>query len=212
MSRICAMRWTFCAAWAPRSSALRLTSIRWTLGAEIVTTSLPEFPDGNLVEMAEKMARIICTAEAVWGHERTYPDQAESFGPWFREWLEIGATVTGADYAKVYKQWSDWSVRFEQMMNTIDILACVPMPEPAFEVDDEMQYGPMWDMSPTIFKFTAPFNFSGAPTLTLPFGFDSDGMPMSLQFVGRRYGEQRLLQLGRAFEEAVGTFAWPPIG
>ena len=34
-----------------------------------------------------------------------------------------------------------------------------------------------------ILRFTAPFDFSGSPTLTLPNGLDAAGMPLSMQLV-----------------------------
>ncbi len=43
-----------------------------------------------------------------------------------------------------------------------------------------------------ILRFTAPFNFSGSPTITLPNGFDQASMPLSMQVVGPHLSEDDL--------------------
>jgi len=54
-----------------------------------------------------------------------------------------------------------------------------------------------------------PFNLLGMPALTLPFGFDADGMPCGVQIVGRPYEEELLLALGAELESARGPFPTP---
>lgn len=50
------------------------------------------------------------------------------------------------------------------------------------------------------------FNLMGFPGMTIPFGFDSDGMPVGVQLVGRPYTEEVLLELAVKLEEARGAF------
>ena len=50
---------------------------------------------------------------------------------------------------------------------------------------------------------TQPFNFSGSPTLSVPCGFAADGLPLSVQFVGRRLGESVLCRVGHAYQQAT---------
>jgi amidase len=49
---------------------------------------------------------------------------------------------------------------------------------------------------------TAPLNLSGHPALAMPNGVDSDGLPTSIQLVGRRFGETEVLRVGRTLEAA----------
>jgi amidase len=55
----------------------------------------------------------------------------------------------------------------------------------------------------SMLRFTAAFNYSGQPSLTLPAGFDSDGLPIGLQLIGPVLGEARLLAAGIAFQQAT---------
>ena len=62
---------------------------------------------------------------------------------------------------------------------------------------------------PTI-AFTAPFDYSGHPTITLPLSLDADGMPRAFQLVGPLLGEDRLIGMASAFE-AVAGFTYPTL-
>ena len=52
-------------------------------------------------------------------------------------------------------------------------------------------------------RFTVPFDFNGAPTLTLPCGKSSEGLPLSLQLASKPLGEPLLCRLGAAYEAAT---------
>jgi amidase len=61
-------------------------------------------------------------------------------------------------------------------------------------------------------RFTAAFNYSGQPSLTVPAGFDSAGLPIGLQLIGPIGSDERLLETGMAFQRVT---AWherrPPL-
>jgi amidase len=50
--------------------------------------------------------------------------------------------------------------------------------------------------------FTAPFNLTGQPAIALPAGFASDGLPLSVQLVGRHGAEDTLYSLAGQIEAA----------
>ena len=51
--------------------------------------------------------------------------------------------------------------------------------------------------------FSKPFNFNGVPTLCVPCGFSSDGLPISAQFVSSQLAEDKVLSVGHAYELAT---------
>jgi amidase len=57
--------------------------------------------------------------------------------------------------------------------------------------------------------FTAPFDYSGHPTLTLPAGLSASGLPKSIQLIGPRLGESVLIRAGAGFESLAGPGANP---
>lgn len=57
--------------------------------------------------------------------------------------------------------------------------------------------------------FSAPFNFSGHPTLSLPNGLDTDGLPLGLQLVARPFQEAGLLKVGYTTELSTPSLNLP---
>jgi aspartyl-tRNA(Asn)/glutamyl-tRNA(Gln) amidotransferase subunit A len=53
-----------------------------------------------------------------------------------------------------------------------------------------------------------PANLTGLPAISIPCGLTSEGLPVALQFIGRRFDEAGLLAIARSFEESVR--AWKP--
>lgn len=57
---------------------------------------------------------------------------------------------------------------------------------------------------------TSWVNETTQPGCSIPCGFDSEGMPIGLQIVGRRFDDSLILKAARACEEARGEFPMPP--
>jgi amidase len=51
-----------------------------------------------------------------------------------------------------------------------------------------------------LIRFTAPFDMTGSPTITLPGGFTAQGTPVAFQLVGRHLAEDVVIRGGRAFQ------------
>ncbi|HSH11429.1 MAG TPA: amidase family protein, partial [Ilumatobacter sp.] len=62
-----------------------------------------------------------------------------------------------------------------------------------------------------ITQHTVPYDFSGSPTITLPSGFDADGMPLAVQFAGRHLDEALLCRIGTTIERATDWHLRHPI-
>ena len=170
------------------------------LGAEIVEVQLPDM-DPYVAAWP-----VLCSAEAVAAHEATYPSRRDDYGPWFRGWLDKGARVTGAEYAKANNLRAACTGHLRRVLEGIDVLVCPSTAAPPHPVKPEELYGPLPEnREPKFQRFTAPFDFNGAPTLSVPCGFNSEGLPLSIQWVGKHLSEPLLCQVGHAYE---GSTEW----
>jgi amidase len=167
------------------------------LGAQVVPVTMPETP-----EFLSAWG-VLCQAEAAAAHLETYPSRADEYGPWFRGWLERGAAVTGAMYAVANQKRLACNGLLAEVFDNIDVLVCPSMTTTAGPVKPEELYGPMGEDDWTWGQFTIPFDFNGAPTISLPCGLDGDGLPLSIQFVGKHLSEPLLCRMGHAFEGAT---------
>ena len=178
------------------------------LGARIVAVKMP----ARLREYVQAWP-VICTAEALAAHAAYYPARAAEYGPWFRGWLERGAAVTGADYARANNQRAACVGELRSMMRDIDVFACPSTARAAYPVTPEVMYGPIpADRDPWVSRYTVPFNFAGLPTISVPCGLSEQRLPLSLQFVGKPLTEPLLVRVGDAYERATDWHTLHPPG
>ncbi|HJP27720.1 MAG TPA: amidase [Dehalococcoidia bacterium] len=169
------------------------------LGAEIVPVKMPE-----IMRDAMDAWPVICSSEAAMAHSETFPSHAAEYGPFFREWLEMGRSHSATDYARAHSLRITLNGELRKTMRNIDVLACPSTAKASYPVTPEALYGPIspsrnpWDS-----RFTVPYDFSGLPTITLPCGLDNNGMPVSLQFAGHHLSEPLLVGIGDTFERAT---------
>ena len=74
------------------------------------------------------------------------------------------------------------------------------MPVPIPTLTKMGEYGADPNILLSILRFTAVFDFSGSPTITLPMGMASDQMPLSMQLVGPHLSEGVLARAAHAFQ------------
>jgi len=58
----------------------------------------------------------------------------------------------------------------------------------------------MWDVIAKLVHCTAPFNYLGLPAVAVPVGFTANGLPASMQLVGRPFAEARLLRVASSYQ------------
>jgi len=68
------------------------------------------------------------------------------------------------------------------------------------------------DVRPSWFPWTMPFNMTGHPAVSLPCGFDAEGLPIGIQLVGQFRGDVELLRVSALFEASQDLLGrWPSL-
>ncbi len=99
----------------------------------------------------------------------------------------------------------DFLRAFEQC----DIIATPTAPTTAFQLGEKATDPLTMYLSDIL---TIAVNLAGLPGLSLPCGFDTEGLPISLQLIGQAFGEEAVLQAGYAYEQATDWHtARPPL-
>jgi amidase len=179
-------------------AVLATTTVFRELGASIQEV---EFPVTD--EMLDDWFTI-CAAETAAAHEKTFPSQAGDYGPTFCSFLEEGVKVRGTDYAKAHARRQAVRRLLDNLLQKIDLLLCpsmatLPMLLKDFPPDARLSR----EGTPGLLRHTAPFDLTGSPTISVPCGFSTEGLPMSLQLVGRHDEEGLVMQAGHAYEQAT---------
>jgi amidase len=171
------------------------TAIFANAGAEIRPLRLPRS------ENVFQAWVTICCAEVAAAHVGLFPERRAEYGPDLAGAIDAGRAMPALDYAQALETKLRFACEMEELFSDVDLLLCptigVPVPEST----------PNWgdpEASAALARFTMPFDLSGHPTLSLPCGMASDGMPISLQLVGRHREEGLLCRAGRSFERESG--------
>jgi aspartyl-tRNA(Asn)/glutamyl-tRNA(Gln) amidotransferase subunit A len=145
----------------------------------------------------EQCGLLILSVEShtLYGHAvATTP---ELFGPRARARLGEGSAVPARDYQEALAERRRLKSRLEPVLERFDLLATAATLEPAPRLDDPAAIDGHYQRNATM-----PFNVTGLPALVVPVGLSRDGLPMSMQLVGRRFDEETVFRAGRAYERA----------
>jgi aspartyl-tRNA(Asn)/glutamyl-tRNA(Gln) amidotransferase subunit A len=161
------------------------------LGAEVRDVTIPSLA-------ATHSFLLILLAEAYAYHERDLRAHPELYGDVLRERLLAGGLVGAAEYVQAQRIRAQICAETAEVLRGVDVLATPTTPKPAtpFALAHDPEFGfPRSNMP--------PFNITGLPTLALPCGVSSSGLPLSLQLAGRPFEEALVLRVGHAYEQAT---------
>lgn len=132
--------------------------------------------------------------------------RGEGFGKEVRRRIMLGAYVLSAGYYDAYYNKAN-AVRvlitrdFEETFREVDAIVTPTSPVPAFKIGEKAN-DPLAMYLADI--FTVPVNLAGLPAISVPSGKTAVGLPLGLQIIAPRFGEQTLFTIGKKFEAAVG--------
>lgn len=167
------------------------------LGATIVPITLP---DGTEVVRAWSL---MCAVECAAAHEAIYPAKAALYGPTLAALLDLGRSVAAAAYARGHEARLRFTGDLAAIFTAVDLVLSPAQPIPTPPVAALTAAGADPEAGEQMLRFTAPYDMSGSPTLSLPGGVDALGLPLGFQLVGPHLGEPTLLRVGHAYQRAT---------
>lgn len=174
------------------------------LGAVVSEVKLPDH-----VPLIEGWA-ITCAVECALAHADHFPERKDDYGPELAALLDMGRSVDALAYARMERARERFRADLDVVLDDVDMLIapCMLSAAPTLE----FMATALADRDQTVgfINFTAPFDYSGHPTITLPAGLNDAGLPLAFQLIGRHLGEPALVRAGYAFEQA-GTPIHPPL-
>jgi aspartyl-tRNA(Asn)/glutamyl-tRNA(Gln) amidotransferase subunit A len=138
-------------------------------------------------------------ADAAAFHRERMEAHPDWFGTDVYKRLQNGVALSSSEYILARRAQAEGRRRCEMLFHKYDLLLLptTPITAPLIEGTGAIE------AARQLTRFTAPFNLTGLPALSIPCGFTMDGMPIGLQIVSKAWGEPELLQAGHAFEQAT---------
>ena len=169
-------------------------------GAEIVEVSLPSLAAS--VEPGNHLA----LAEATHYHRRMgwFPARAAGYGEDVRKRLEAGADVRAVDYLRAFEMQQRVRAEFDCAFALVDAILAPVTPVPAPLIGRKMLAlgGEEEPVRAALLRLCRPANLAGLPAISVPCGFTGAGLPVGLQIIGPRCGEEIVLRLALGYEQA----------
>jgi aspartyl-tRNA(Asn)/glutamyl-tRNA(Gln) amidotransferase subunit A len=164
------------------------------LGIEIVEVDVEGLADAAAADF------LVLNAEVFAAHEERLCKRMEEYGRSARLYHAQGAFLSAADYIAALRVGETVRGRVDDALSAVDVLATPVVPVLTAEAARTAKAQPHTGGGAI---FTAPFNLTGHPALSVPGGMSREGIPIGLQFVGRRAGEPDLLRMAYAYEQAT---------
>jgi len=198
------------------------------LGAEIVPVSLPNTKYGSLVyaiicpsEVSSNLARYDgirfghVSKEAGDLLEVYTKSRAEGFGVEAKRRILTGTYVLSAGYYDAYYKKAQ-RVRgliineFAEVFKKVDVLACPTVPNVALTIG-QAKSNPLFGYIAD--QLNIPSSLAGLPAVSIPCGFakpkegaetpNPEGMPVGMQIIGPQWGDQKVFNVGYAYQQAT---------
>ncbi len=163
---------------------------------EIDISNLDAFRIAHAITISSEMATAM---------DPHYQNHRKDFGLDVRINLAMARSLTSRDYIKAQRVRTMAIREFFRILDDVDVIitpstACTAPPIPNDALPDGESN---LEVLTELMRFASMANFTGLPALSVPVGYDSNGLPVGMQFIGRAWEEPVLLRLGNVIEKGV---------
>ena len=189
------------------------------LGAQVQEVSLPHTEDSlpvyYIIAPAEASANLARYDGVRYGLRVESPEggmwetyrqtRGAGFGSEVKRRIMLGTYALSAGYYDAYYLKAQ-QVRtlikadFDAAFREVDVVACPTAPTTAFKIGEKADDPLQMYLSDV---FTLSCNLAGICGISLPCGFDNNGLPIGLQIMGPAFGEETLLRVAHTYEQAT---------
>jgi aspartyl-tRNA(Asn)/glutamyl-tRNA(Gln) amidotransferase subunit A len=170
-----------------------------SLGANIEEVELPS------LEYVRAANTIIMVSEAYAFHEPNLKTRPQDFGEIVRARFRIGGLLSAGDYLQA-QRCRQWSKReFAEALQKVDFFVTPTMTQPAAAFEG---YDPIATITGR--SFTAPFNVTGLPAISVPCGFTQAGLPVGMQIAGKPFDEPGVIQAAYTYQQHARWYEQRP--
>ena len=169
------------------------------LGANLEEVTIPS------LEYVRAANSVIMLSEAYAYHEHNLKSRPQDFGEMVRARFRIGGLFSASDYVQAQRCRQLVKKEFAEVMRRVDLLVTPTMTQTAAAFEG-------FDSTSTVRgpSFTAPFNLTGLPAISVPCGFTAAGLPVGMQIAGKPFDEPGVIRAAYAYQQSARWFERRP--
>ncbi len=176
---------------------VKATTVLGELGATVEDVSLP------LTVTASVASSVLLAVEPALAHKDWVRERLDDYGHDVRIQQLVGSILPAHAYYKAQKLRSLLKDEVHQALEKYDVLVLPTSGRPAQPIEDDRQITSKENAARLPYLLTRLFNLASAPAASVPCGFSEDGLPIGLQIGSRPGGEEMILKVAHAYEQAT---------
>jgi aspartyl-tRNA(Asn)/glutamyl-tRNA(Gln) amidotransferase subunit A len=150
------------------------------------------------------LGNLLTKAEAFAYHGEHITSTPEQYQPETLRRIRAGAEVSAATYARALRDLAEARSSIGSVFEKVDILVTPTVPMPPFKIADLLSdMDTLRNKEQLTLRNTRPFNVLGLPTISVPCGRTSAGLPIGLQITGAHGADATVLSLAAEYERAA---------
>jgi aspartyl-tRNA(Asn)/glutamyl-tRNA(Gln) amidotransferase subunit A len=164
-------------------------------GAAVEEAKLPA-----TFQVAHAAAYVITRSDTASIHAERFAQKADLYRPAIRSSIEMGMLIPGDLYVRALRIRSQFRRELQPLLDRYDVLLTPTTPAPAPE-----------GMATGDPQFQIAWSLSGLPSITVPCGLTTSGLPLGIQLVSKHFTEAALLSAAAWCEDILGRASAPEL-
>ena len=149
-------------------------------------------------------AILILKVEAYAYHREYVSKTPELYQPETLKRIRAGAQISGAEYIDARRRLDQSRRSISKVFDAVDLVVTPTTPVPPFTISELLaDLDHLRAKEVLASPNTRPFNLLGLPTVSVPCGFTTGGLPIGMQITGPPGGDATVLRLARTYEQAT---------
>ena len=169
------------------------------LGISVREVDVPALDDAWTISTG------ILGPEAAAYHQKWMEERPGDYDPQVLNRLQSSVSIPAVDYIRAQQRKVLFTQQYHEVMSGLDVLVAPtePITAPKVGEDTVVVDGEEKPTLNQLVLLNRSFNVTGMPSISVPCGFDEQGLPVGLQIAGKPFDEATVLKVAYAYEQAT---------
>ena len=173
------------------------------MGATLKSVEMPDLQNSRTASL------VIQLPEVLSYHSKYLEEKGHLYSPDIFAGMTAGQFILAEQYLRAKRMLNYYREEMRKIFTEVDVLLIPSTPCVAPKIEDSFVElgGKQTPVGNAVTKFFSLFNMTGNPSITVPAGFHSTGLPMGFQLVGREFEDEFIVDLSIEYEKCFNVRA-----